>query len=119
MGILLFLFANKLDPHIMEFKDDDIQSFTKRVTPKNLRLDPDELQQSFYLIGNKDNIPATDPVAHVEQIHINKETCDPCQIPVHLRKPLFNIIEQYTTGFCELQQDQWKPVEKLISHLRC
>jgi len=55
------------------FTKEDIDNFSKRVNPKNLRLDEDEKNQSFYIIGKKDNIPEVRPVAHVEKIHIYKK----------------------------------------------
>ena len=112
MGILLFLLANNVDPKIMNFRDKDIELFTKRISPKNLRLDEDEKNQSFYLIGEKDKIPNVKPIDHVEKIHINKDNSDLEQIPVHLRKNILKIIESYTTGFCELKNKNWVSLEE-------
>ena len=107
MGVLLFLFANKIDPRIMNFKDKDIELFSKRVNPKNLRLDEDEKNQSFYLIGEKDQIPKVAPIDHVERIHINEFNSDLELIPKHLRNDILNIIEKYSTGYCELKNEKW------------
>jgi len=107
MGVLLFLLANKLNPQIMNFKKEDIDNYTERVNPSNLRLDEDEKNQSFYIIGKKGNIPNVKPVDHVEKIHINIDTCDPNLIPEHLRNKLMNIINKYTTGHCKLKNKQW------------
>ena len=68
MGVLLFLLANKVNPSIMNFRKEDINSFYQNVKPSNLRLDQDEKTQSFYLIGTKGNIPQVQPITHVEQI---------------------------------------------------
>ena len=113
MGVLLFLLANNADPKIMNFKDEDINSFSKRISPSNLRLDEDEKNQSFYLIGKKNNIPHVKSVDHVEKIHINEKTCDPKFIPEHLRDELFKIIKEYATGFCVLKNDIWKNIDEL------
>ena len=107
MGVLLFLFANKIDPKIMNFKEKDIKLFTERLSPKNLRLDEDEKNQSFYLINEKNNIPKSKPVNHIEKIHINKDTCDTKKIPNHLRSDILKIIEKYTNGYCELKNRKW------------
>lgn len=107
MGVLLFLLANNLDPRIMNFKENDIKLFHKRVTADNLRLDHDEQQQSFHLISKLGNKTSIKPITHVEQIHIHPKTCDPTKIPHHIRVPLYNILEQYTTGQCVLHDDQW------------
>jgi len=112
MGILLFLLANRTDPQIMNFKKKDIELFSKRVSPKNLRLDEDEKNQSFYLIGKKDEIPAVESVGHVEKIHINKYTCDLDWMPDHLRKDILKIIEKYSTGYCELKNENWVSLEE-------
>jgi len=112
MGVLLFLLANKTNPQIMNFKKDDIDKFPKRVDTKNLRLDEDEKNQSFYIIGKKDNIPKVKPVAHVEKIHIYKDNCDISFIPKHLRENLLEIIKKYTTGFCKLENEDWVSVNE-------
>ena len=107
MGVLLFLLANNSDPKIMNFKNKDVFSFKDRVDPKNLRLDEDEKNQSFYLIGNNGNIPIVKPIDHVEMIHINNESCNINFIPKNLRKDLLNIIRDYSTGYCKLIKENW------------
>ena len=107
MGVLLFLLANKADPSIMNFKKEDINSFYQNVKLSNLRLDQDEKNQSFYLIGSKGNIPSVEPVTHVEQIHINKNTCDHILMPKHLRTKIIEILNQYTNGYCTLKNEKW------------
>lgn len=113
MGILLFLLANNVDPKIMNFKQEHIDSFYKKVSPKNLRLDQDEKNQSFYLIGHKDNIPQVEPVTHVEQIHLFEDTCDITFIPAHLRDKIFDIMKQYTTGYCIIKSEKWFSTEEI------
>jgi hypothetical protein len=108
----LFLFANKINPKIMKFRENDIELFTKRVNPKNLRLDEDEKNQSFYLIGKKDRIPDVKPIDHVEKIHINKYTCDLERIPDHLREDILKIIKKYSSGFCKLKNKKWLSLEE-------
>jgi hypothetical protein len=112
MGVLLFLLANNADPKIMNFKEEDIQSFTERVKFSNLRLDQDEKDQSFYLLGRKDIFPNINPVNHVEKIHINHATCEPQYMPEQFRDELLKIIENYTTGYCILKDGKWSPMEK-------
>ena len=113
MGVLLFLLANNADPKIMNFKEKDINSFSKRIVPSNLRLDQDEKNQSFYLIGKNGNISDVKPVDHVEKIHINDKTCDPKFIPEHFRDNLFKKIKEYTTGFCILHNEIWTNIDEL------
>ena len=110
MGVLLFLLANKVDPKIMEFKDKDIELFPKRIQPNSIRLDEDEKNQLFYLIGKKYKIPGAKPVDHVEKIHIDQDNCDLKLIPNKFRQNILDIIKVYTTGFCELKNDNWIPL---------
>jgi len=104
LGVLLFLLANKANPKIMNFKNEDIESFKDRIDPLKLRLDEDEKNQSFYLIGN---IPNIKPIDHVEKIHINSTTCDPYLIPEQLRHTSLKIIKKYSNGFCKLKKEKW------------
>lgn len=120
MGVLLFLLANKTDPKIMNFSEHDIIDFPKRITSSNLRLDQDEKDQSFYLIHNRKIIPDIKPVDHIEQIHIDPVRCSLELIPPHFRLKLLHILEQYTTGYCELKNEQWVPIKKPTEKkLRC
>jgi len=112
MGILLFLLANKTNPELMNFKKEDIKSFADRVSPSNLRLDQDEKNQSFYLIGKKDSIPDVKPVDHVEKIHVENKTCDLKLIPDHLRTSIMGVIKGYTTGYCELKNEKWVSIDE-------
>ena len=112
-GVLLFLLANKIDPKIMKFKDEDIKLFAKRVDPRNLRLDKDEKNHSFYLIGIGDKSSGMKPIDHVEKIHINQDSCDLELMPDHLKKDVLKIIKQYTNGYCELKNENWISLEKL------
>jgi hypothetical protein len=106
-GVLLFLLANKADPQIMKFKKENIDDFKIQEIPSNLRLDEDEKNQSFYLIGNKTDEKYLKPVDHVEKIHIDKNICNPSLIPNHLRSKLIDIIKFYTNGQCKLKNEKW------------
>jgi len=111
MGVLLFLIANQSDPKIMNFKEKDISAFPTRVKSSNLRLDQDEKDQSFHLIHNNKSFPDVKPVDHVEQIHIDPSRCNLQLIPKQFRPKLLTILEQYTTGYCELKNEQWVPIK--------
>jgi len=115
MGVLLFLLANHDNPKIMNFKDEDVISFPNRVSSFNLRLDQDEKNHSFYLIGKKGNIPEVKPIEHVEKIHLNNAVCDPYLIPEHFREKLFKIFSNYSTGYCILKDDKWTENKDRIS----
>ncbi len=111
MGVLLFLLANRSNPEIMNFKKEHINSFYERVSPSNLRLDQDEKDQSFYLLGEKSKIKKISPVDHVEKIHINKHTCDPQTIPKNLRNDILKILSEYTTGYCIMKNEKWETIK--------
>jgi len=112
MGVLLFLLANKADPRIMNFKKEDIQSFTDLIDYSKLRLDEDEKNQSLYLIGKKDNIINVKSFDHVEKIHINNSTCNIKFIPGIFRKKILSIIKNYSTGFCKLKNGNWTSIDE-------
>jgi len=116
-GVLLFLLANNANPQLMNFKEGDIKSFPDHIVPSNLRLDQDEKDQSFYLMGKKGNILEVKPVDHVERIHIYEETCNTALVPNHLRNKLFEIIEKYTTGYCLLKDEQWISMSESKIHI--
>ncbi len=107
LGVLLFLKANKDNPTIMEFKKEHIDNFLNNISKSNLRLDEDEKNQSFYLIGKKN----FDYVDHVEKIHLNKETCNNMLIPNNYRKKIFKIFERYCTGYCILKNNEWQSMD--------
>ncbi|MDH7516827.1 MAG: hypothetical protein QHH19_00510, partial [Candidatus Thermoplasmatota archaeon] len=112
LGILLFLIANKADPKVMGYKDEDIKAFPDRIEPSDLRLDEDEKNQSFYLLNDKKRYPDIKYIDHVEKIHIDPETCDISLIPAQFRDGLMRIIEQYTTGYCKFHGEKWINIEK-------
>ena len=112
MGVLLFLLANKADPKTMNFKEEHIKTFLNRTDYSNLRLDPDEKNQSFYLIGKKGDMPKVGPVKHVEKIQVNRITRDPNFIPIHLRNSLLKILKNYTNGYSELKDEKWVSVRE-------
>ena len=44
----------------------------------------------------------------MESIHLDKETADIELIPEQFRKPILNILKEYTIGFTELKENDWK-----------
>jgi hypothetical protein len=116
LGVILFLLANNLDPKTMKYSDKNIEYFLKNLDPKMLRLDEDEKNQSFYLLGKTTRSMYLTAIDHVEKIHTNKDTCDLNLIPNHFRKSLLNLIQIYTTGFCELKNEKWVSIEKQMNN---
>jgi hypothetical protein len=109
IGILLYLLANDLDPTIMKYQQNDIKNFYANVGTSSLKLDKDEKNQSFFLLKQKGSTPKVHCVDHVQQIHIHPSTCDPNIYPKQFRNNLLRIIEEYTTGYCTLQDGEWVP----------
>ena len=105
MGVLLFLLSNNANPRMMKFKEMDIVRFSEKINPDALRLDEDEKLHSFYLMGKYDF--NSQPIDHVEKIHLNKDTCDINMIPMHLRKDVLNTLKKFTTGYCKLKDNKW------------
>jgi len=107
MGILLFLSANKIDPRIINYTQQAIDSFPNRVKSSNLKLDQDEKDQSFYLMEGGSG-PEIKSIDHVERIH-DGPSCSMSYVPEQFRDMLLSIIEQHTKGYCVLKDGEWIP----------
>jgi len=116
LGILLYLLANNIDPTIMNYQKKDIEYFYKNVGTSSLKLDKDEKDQSFFLLKQKNSIPQVQCVDHVQKIHIHSSTCDPSIYPKQYRDGLLKILEEYTTGYCVLKNEEWVPTAKWQEH---
>jgi len=112
LGILLYLLANDLDPILMNYQRKDINAFYTNVGTSSLKLDKDEKNQSFFLLNQKDSVPIVHCVDHVQKIHIHPTTCDPRLYPKQFRQGLLKILEDYTTGYCILRNEEWVPADK-------
>lgn len=112
LGILLYLLANNLDPGLMKYRRKDIENFYTNVGDSSLKLDKDEKEQSFFLLKQKGSVPKLQCVDHVEKIHVHASTCNPDFYPQRFRDGLLRILEEYTTGYCTLQNGEWVPIHK-------
>ncbi len=112
MGVMLFLFANHADPRMMNFQQNDIICFPERMKTTKLRLDEDEKNHSLYLAGYHIEGLDDNQNEHVEKIHVHKETGDPLLIPDQFRSPLYEILEEYTKGYCILKDGRWVATTK-------
>jgi hypothetical protein len=112
LGILLYLLANGSDPTIMNYRKKDIDYFYEHVGSSSLKLDKDEKDQSFFLLKEKGSVPKVSYVDHVEKIHVHPATCNPHLYPRQFRQKLLQILEEYATGYCMLQNGEWVPTEK-------
>jgi hypothetical protein len=107
LGILLYLLANKTDPTVMNYRKKDVEYFYKNVGASSLKLDKDEKDQSFFLLKGKGGVPEVGCVDHVQKMHLSPAIGDPLLYPVQFRSMLLGILEQYTTGYCELKNGEW------------
>ncbi len=107
-GVLLFLLANNIEPSIMGYSDADISALPARIAEGNLRLDEDEKNYALFLAKLLPNL--NQETLHIETIHLNKTTSDLHLLPVHFRKPILEILMQYTQGFSAMQGESWVDV---------
>lgn len=109
LGIQLFLRANNVNPAIMGYSKKDIDEFPSRFAKGGLRLDDDEREHAAFLSSKYDPAVRGTEHNHIESIHLYKDTGDLMLVPKQYRKPLLNIIKQYTKGFTKLEKYVWVP----------
>lgn len=114
LGVLLYLLAKGADPTLMNYQRKHIDLFYKNIGSSSLSLDADEKNHSFYLLGKQETVPKASFVDHVEKIHVHPSTCDPGVYPPVFRDGLLRILEQYTTGYCTLQNGAWVPAQRWL-----
>jgi len=117
LGIQLFLQANAVSPAEMNYRQKDIALFPKRFSEGGLRLDEDEKEHAVYLCSRNGLAVSGVEHAHVESIHIYRQTGDLTLIPQQFRDALMGIIEQYINGYTKLCGDQWVTATKADSGL--
>ncbi len=107
LGIQLFLRANNVNLTIMGFRKKDTALFPNRLAKGGLRLDEDEREHAAFLASKYDpSIKGTEH-AHIETIHLHRDTGDLNLVPARFRKALLGIVKQYTRGFTKLNKDLW------------
>lgn len=108
-GVLTFLLANGIDPTIIKYKPEHIETLPERLKNGLVRLDRDELEQSLYLIKrrNPDFPLEGKPHWHVEMLHFDDRNSHFDNIPPEFRERLYRIYEGYTKGYVYLKGDEW------------
>lgn len=109
LGIQLFLRANNVNPAIMGYGKKEIAAFPARLAKGGLRLDEDEREHAAFLANKYDSSIRGTEHAHVETIHLHKDTADMQLVPKRYRVRLLKIITDYTNGFTKLYNDVWVP----------
>ncbi|MCE4606277.1 MAG: hypothetical protein F7B59_02980 [Desulfurococcales archaeon] len=108
-GIILFLLANGIDPRIIRYKQEDINSVLDRIKLGLLRLDPDELEHSLYLLSQRTGKSIEGSVRHdhVEMIQFDEMNSHLDNIPQTYRERIYSIYEKYTKGYAYLSGKEW------------
>jgi hypothetical protein len=108
-GIILFLLANGIDPRIIGYKPQHINSVLDRIKKGLIRLDPDELEHSLYLLSKRTGkeIEGSHRHDHVESIQFDPMNSHLDNIPLQYREKLYEIYEQYTKGYTYLTPNGW------------
>jgi len=108
-GILTFLLANGIDPRLIKYKEEHIETLPERIKRGMMRLDRDELEHSLHLIKQRfPDFPLEGkPHWHVEMVHFDGKSSRPDNIPPEFREKLYSIFEEYTRGYAYLMGDRW------------
>jgi hypothetical protein len=110
-GILLFLMANKVDPSIMGYDQEDVVALPERIAEGNLRLDEDEKNYALFLSELSPNLNDRE-TGHIETIHFHKQTSDLQLLPARFRSKIVRILARYTKGYSILKDESWVRVLK-------
>jgi len=114
-GVLLFLLANRINPLLINYKQEHIRRIQRDIKEKrldDLKLDDDEKNKCLHLIKQNTNNEDADNVKHVTQIHVDERYCDPSMIPERFRDKILNILEEYTDGYCILEKNKWVTIKQ-------
>jgi hypothetical protein len=112
IGIILFLKANKVNPILMGYSEEDVQSFPLRLAKGGLRLDEEEREHATFLASKAEPSLIGVEHGHIESIHVHKPTGDLELVPARFRNPLLKILSAYTKSFTVLDKDKWVVVQK-------
>lgn len=114
IGIKIFLLANGIDPTIIGY-DGNVHDIVEHVESGKYRLYEDELEHSLYLISRRLGIdlPRAVPHPEVETVRFNDVTAKLDHIPHReLRSRVFDVIEQYVSGYSILRDGKWLRVSR-------
>jgi hypothetical protein len=108
LGVLSFVIANGKDPKIINYKDEHIQNFEKKINNTKLRLDDDEREQVFYILNKMGYHIKGTLNEHVEKLHFDNKNSKFTHIPEIYRDKLFKIYKEYTKGAVFLYSNEFK-----------
>ncbi len=108
-GVLTFLLANGIDPTLIKYKPEHVESLAERIKAGKIRLDRDELEHSLYLIKQRNPDFPLDgkPHWHVEMVHFDDKSSRLDNVPLEFRKGLYSIFEKYTRGYVYSTGERW------------
>ncbi|MEM0024921.1 MAG: hypothetical protein QXF90_09650 [Thermofilaceae archaeon] len=109
-GVTLFLLAAGVDPEVLGYDEWSPADLARRIRERKYRIGESELEHSAYL-ANKIwglNLPRATPHPWVEMMLFDELSSHPDAIPYcGVREKVFDILEQYTTGYAWLKGGEW------------
>ncbi|MEB3756049.1 MAG: hypothetical protein GSR79_04235 [Desulfurococcales archaeon] len=120
-GTILFLLANGIDPQIIHYKPNDINTVLDRIKRGHIRLDPDELEHSLYLLSLRTGkqVEGSEKHDHVEMIQFDDMNSHLDNIPKIYRERIYAIYEKYTKGYTYLTPKGWIKISRDEALERC
>lgn len=104
-------------PENCGYKPHQIQHALKQLSNLSVKQIGSDAAHLYHLLMQKQAIEENDftkkiAKAHprVLQLRFDNERSSLEDMPEHLRKPLFNILSEYSNGAVELQNKQWTPI---------
>lgn len=114
-GLLLMMLAEGLDPQVIRYKREHVETLPQRILSGQLRLEPSLVKHSLYLIAQRGlwRLPGAEPVWHVETIHFDNVNARPDFVPHReLRRRVLEVYEQYARGYSKLVGGEWVPMSR-------
>lgn len=115
VGILIFLLANNIDPHLIRYNNKSINKLPERIDRQMYRLDESELEHSLFLINRNLNWNLSPSRYHwyVETIRFDPYNSYFDNIPYYrIREKIYKIFEEYTSGYSYLKDGRWIPISR-------
>lgn len=112
-GVLLMMLAEGLDPTLIRYKREHVETLPRRIEKGLVRLEESLVKHSLYLIAQRGlwKLPRAEPVWHVEMIHFDNINARYDFIPHReIRRRVLDIFEKYTRGYVKLVDSKWVPM---------
>lgn len=110
LGVMSFIIANDGDPREINYREEHIRSLEQNIKNTQLRLDPDEREHTFYLLGRKGFDLDGKEHPHVEMLHFDERNSPMDHIPEDYRD-VFSIYRDYVKGAVVLKGTEFIPFD--------